>query len=40
MTLNGQAHQQVAHGCKHLGRKLGCAEADALREIIGMDHDL
>ena len=29
MTLNGQAHQQVAHRCKHLGRELGRADADA-----------
>jgi hypothetical protein len=29
MTLNGQAHQQVAHRCKHLGRKLGRADAGA-----------
>lgn len=40
MTFNGQAHQQVAHRCKHFGRKLGRADSDAQREIIGMDHDL
>jgi hypothetical protein len=40
MTVNGQAYQQVTHRGKHLGRKLGRADADAQREIIGVDHDL
>jgi len=40
MTLYGQSHQQVAYRRKHLGRKLGCADASAQREIIGMHHDL
>jgi integrase len=40
VTLNGQAHQQVAYWRKHLGRKLRRADANAYREIVGMHHDL